>query len=55
MEDFEAVVKAKQGGPIFVHHFQRQTVPELLGVIGESLDLSESEWIVITITRGPDG
>lgn len=45
----KAVVKAREGGPIYVHHFERDTARELLAVIGEALDLDSSDHIEIVI------
>jgi hypothetical protein len=46
-----ATVRAPQGGPIYVHNFEGNTVAEILADIGESLDLERASSVQITFAR----
>lgn len=41
-------VRAKQGAPIYTHHFEAGSPGEILTAIEDSLDLSQCDWIEIT-------
>lgn len=50
---WQAVVRAKQGGPIYTHVFDGPVVADLLREASEALDLERADYIHLEITKVP--
>lgn len=51
-DTFYAVVKAPQGGPIYVHDFEGPSVADVLRRIADGVDLDAAERVDIAIVPG---
>lgn len=50
---WEATVRAPQGGPIYVHHFEGDTPSNMFREIAEALDLTRADSVEVTMTLAP--